>query len=261
MAIRDENYIQISGWMVSKLKLKGNPLLAFAIIYGFSQDGESEFTGSVNYLCEWLNVSRPTISSALNELVEKQLIFKTQIERNRVIFNTYKVNLPLIKKLCGGSKETLQGSKESLQGGSKETLPNNTNLDNTKRNTTDNTNKKSADALPSIDAASLKTEFDILWTLYPRKEGKSTAERDYIKARKDKKNPVTFEEVKQGIERYIAYIKAEKMERRFIKQGSTWFHQRCWEDEYSKGGEEDAGYAGHNGTDSAGKARVGANYL
>ena len=74
-----------------------------------------------------------------------------------------------------------------------------------------------------------------MWELYPKKEGKSNAERDYIKARKDKKNPVTFEEVKQGIERYLAHIKAEKTERRYIKQGSTWFHQRCWEDEYITG--------------------------
>lgn len=229
--IKDSNYIQIGGWMVSRLKLKGNPLLAFAIIYGFSQDGESEFTGSLAYLCDWLNVSRPTASSALAELVEKELIIKTQIEKNRVLFNTYKVNLPLVKKLCEGSKEFLRGSKETLQGGSKETLPNNTNIDNTKNNK-ENNKKKSADALPSIDAASLETEFNVLWELYPKKEGKSNAKVDYIKARKDRKNPVTFDDVKAGITRYNAYIKAEGTERRFIKQGSTWFHQRCWEDEY-----------------------------
>ena len=140
----------------------------------------------------------------------------------------------------------------------------NTNQSNTKEpsikeSNTDET--KSAAALPSADAVSLETEFDILWKLYPRKEGKSTAERDYIKARKDKKRPATFEEVQQGIKRYAAYIKAEKIERRYIKQGSTWFHQRCWEDEYLKGGGANAGDAGYNGEDSTGKTRVGANYL
>lgn len=232
--IKDENYLHISGWMVNRLKLKGNTLMTFAIIYGFSQDGESEFTGSISYLCDWLNCSRPTVSKALDELVEKQLILKTQIEKNRVKFNTYKVNLPVVKKLYGGSKETLQGSKESLQGGSKETLPNNTILDIPNNNANKNTNsqKKSATALASDDAVDLESEFENLWKLYPRKEGKSSAQKDYIKARKDKKNPVTFDEVKQGIERYARYITAQKTERRFIKQGSTWFHQRCWEDEY-----------------------------
>ena len=118
----------------------------------------------------------------------------------------------------------------------------------------ENTNEKSADALPSTDAASLEAEFDILWKLYPRKEGKSNALKDYIKARKDKKNPVTMEEVQRGIERYVKYITAAKTERRFIKQGSTWFHQRCWEDEY-QGVNTDGGSKG----DSP-KARIG-NYI
>ena len=125
----------------------------------------------------------------------------------------------------------------------------------TKESTTkESKNKKSAEALPSIDAASLATEFDILWKLYPRKEGKSNALKDYTKARKDKKNPVSMEEVQRGIERYIAQIKAQGIERRFIKQGSTWFHQRCWEDEY-QGGNTNGGTTGDYP-----KARVG-NYI
>lgn len=125
----------------------------------------------------------------------------------------------------------------------------------TKESTTkESKNNKSADALPSIDAASLEAEFDILWRLYPRKEGKSNALKDYIKARKDKKNPATMEEVQRGIERYVKYITAQKTERRFVKQGSTWFHQRCWEDEY-QGGNINGGITG----DSP-KARIG-NYI
>jgi hypothetical protein len=114
----------------------------------------------------------------------------------------------------------------------------------TKQSTTKEANKKSAEALPSIDAASLETEFDILWKLYPRKEGKSNALKDYTKARRDKKAPVTMEEVKAGIERYNRQIKAQGIERRFIKQGSTWFHQRCWEDEYQEGGNNNGGTTG-----------------
>lgn len=101
--------------------------------------------------------------------------------------------------------------------------------------------KKSADALPSDDAVSLETEFDILWKLYPKKQGKSNAERDYIKARKDKKNPTTFEAVKEGLERYLSYIKTEDTPSRYVKQGSTWFHQRCWEDEYESSGAQTSG--------------------
>lgn len=130
----------------------------------------------------------------------------------------------------------------------------NTKESSTKEVSTKEVKKNSDDALPSTAAVSLEAEFDILWKLYPRKEGKSNALKDYIKARRDKKNPVTMEEVQRGIERYVKYITAQKTERRFIKQGSTWFHQRCWEDEY-QGGNANGGIKGDTP-----KARVG-NYI
>lgn len=124
--IRDENYYLIHGFMINRLGLKGVPLSVFAIIYGFSQDGETEFTGSIQYLCDFIGgVSRPTIIKALKDLVEKQYIIKREEYINKVQFNRYKVNLPLIKKLNEGSKETLQGVVKNLYGGSKETLQNN----------------------------------------------------------------------------------------------------------------------------------------
>lgn len=129
--IQDNNYFQISGWMLNRLKLKGTDLQIYAIIYGFSQDGESEFTGSLQYLCDFTGTSRPTVIKALKSLVEKEFIIKTENNINGVIFNRYKANLQVVKKLYGGGKEILpEGSKETLQGGGKETLPNNKVLDN-----------------------------------------------------------------------------------------------------------------------------------
>lgn len=121
---------------------------------------------------------------------------------------------------------------------------------------TEEEKKKNADARESISTTDLDSEFENLWKLYPRKEGKSNAQRDYIKARKDKKNPVTMEMVEDGIRRYLAYIKANGVEKRFVKQGSTWFHQKCWEDEYLTEG------SGRNGTatDDCATPRFG-NYV
>ena len=113
--------------MITDLNLNGSSLLTFALIYGFSQDGNSEFTGSINYVCKWLNCSRPTAMKALKELCEMDLIVKSELVVNGVTFNRYKISLEGVKKLYTGSKET-------LQGGSKETLPNNTTLYNTNNN-------------------------------------------------------------------------------------------------------------------------------
>lgn len=124
------NYINIQGWMCSKLKLSGNELLIYALIYGFSQDGISEFRGSRSYICKWFNISLPTVDKALNSLVEKNLITKREEIVNNVKYNCYKVILQ-------GSKESLQGVVKNLYRGSKESLHNNTN--NNYNNNTHNT--------------------------------------------------------------------------------------------------------------------------
>ena len=75
-----------------------------------------------------------------------------------------------------------------------------------------------------------KEEFENLWNLYPNKKGKTNALNDYIKARK---SGATFDAVLAGIYNYIEYINMEKTPERYIKHGSTWFHQHCWEDDYT----------------------------
>lgn len=114
--IKNENHIVIHGWMINELNLKSNELIIYAFIYGVTQDGESEFYGSRNYLASCCNASLPTVDNALSSLVEKNLIIKRQEKINGVIFNRYKVNYD--------SLETLWGVK-NLYGGSKETLHNN----------------------------------------------------------------------------------------------------------------------------------------
>ena len=87
-----KNYLNIQGWMVHNLELKGNELLAYALIYGFSQDNETEFTGSVNYICTWLNCSKSTVLRTMNALVKRGLIIKEVELKNNLTFNHYKVN-------------------------------------------------------------------------------------------------------------------------------------------------------------------------
>lgn len=128
--IMDEAYFQVQGWMLNRLKLKGVALQVFAIIYGFSQDGESCFKGSLQYLMDFTGASKPTVIKALKELVERGYVIKTEKAINGLRLNDYKVSLPVVKKLYLGSKETLLDSgKETLPGGSKETLPHNKSLD------------------------------------------------------------------------------------------------------------------------------------
>ena len=106
--IQDHNYYVVHGWMISALGLKGIQLQLYAIIFGFAQDGESEFTGSISYLCEFTGATRPTVSNALSELCKKGLLEKREQQINGVTFNRYKIVFDTSKNLRGG-KEILQG--------------------------------------------------------------------------------------------------------------------------------------------------------
>lgn len=94
-----------------------------------------------------------------------------------------------------------------------------------------NTNKSSKEVLSKEELnTDYKEEFENLWSLYPNKKGKTNALNDYIKARKA---GVAFDAVLAGVYNYIEYINMEKTPERYIKHGSTWFHQHCWEDDYT----------------------------
>ena len=123
--IKNENYFIVQGWAINELKLKGNELLVYSIIYGFSQDGESKFKGSRKYMAEWLGVSLPTIDKTIMNLVEKNLIIKEQQIINGVTFNTYYANLEVVKNFYRGGKETLGGVVKNFYRGSQKTLHNN----------------------------------------------------------------------------------------------------------------------------------------
>ena len=82
----------------------------------------------------------------------------------------------------------------------------------------------------SIDKESINKEFEQLWSLYPRKQGKKKAFDAYERARR---KGTAFEDVESGIRSYLSYLKTNRIEQQFIKQGSTFFNQCAWLDDWS----------------------------
>lgn len=104
---------------------------------------------------------------------------------------------------------------------------------NTSTNTSINYNNMSDKSDESVTAiASIKDEFEKLWEIYPNKQGKQHAYKAYERARKRKQKPVTYEQVKAGIEQYCEYIAAKGISKQYIKHGSTYFNGAEWENEY-----------------------------
>lgn len=126
--VRDENFYQIHGWMLNRLGLKGTQLSVYAIIYGFTQDGQTEFEGSLQYLCDFTGASsKTTVQKALKELVDKELITKREATVKGVLVNKYQVNLNMLdtglvslnggyNKNCGGITKNVTGITDSVMG-------------------------------------------------------------------------------------------------------------------------------------------------
>lgn len=92
------------GWMVTDLRLKGNELLVYALVYGFCQDGGSEFTGSVSYIQEWTGMTYRGALNILQSLVAKGLLIKRDIVENRVKLCHYEA-VPPSEKISEGMKK------------------------------------------------------------------------------------------------------------------------------------------------------------
>lgn len=123
--MRDNNYYTIFGFMVNQLNLKGNKLHIYAVIYGFSQDGETEYSGGIKYLMDTLSLSKPSVINTLFELVDENLITKREYSNNNIIRNNYKCNLELI-----GKNFLPIAGKEILPTTGKKILPKNNNIRN-----------------------------------------------------------------------------------------------------------------------------------
>lgn len=125
--IKPDNFFVTHGWMRTELNLSGTELSLYAILYGFSQDGESQYSGSIPYLSEWLGVSRVTIHNSINSLMKKGLVKRHKDTPDHSCYQAFRCpqNLQVdgqssgdgvLKNLTGDVKNLNRGCKNSKQG-------------------------------------------------------------------------------------------------------------------------------------------------
>lgn len=90
-------------------------------------------------------------------------------------------------------------------------------------------NKALRKSKPKLAPKVLEKEFDTVWDLYPKKKDKTRAFKAFSKARKE---GVPLEKIREGVQKYVQEIENTGIAHQYIKYGSTWFNNRCWEDEY-----------------------------
>ena len=214
--IRDSNYVVIQGWMITRLGLKGNELMIYAVIYGFTQNGEAEFIGSMKYLADWTNSTIESVRKCINSLINKGYIVKS-LDGSGV--NAYKAVLSVIYPHVDKTADNFGNDAErpiqqscipmqqscidhatklydpcnkvvsTIQQSCINNYINNNNIDNKDTHT------------PPCGGESADAAFERLWALYPqaRRQGKQTAKRAYMAALK---RGVPAERIEAGLRRY-----------------------------------------------------------
>lgn len=199
-------------------RLKPNEKLLFSEITALSNK-RGYCNASNNYFAQLYDVTTVTASNWVNHLkdrgyIDVEMIYDGKQIKERRIF----VNSNPIKENFNTPKEKVEDPiKNNFKGGIKEKFKENI----TRYNNTSNNNQ-------------LEEDFEKLWKLYPRKEGKKKAFEAYKRAIK---NGTTNKEIQTGIVNYLNQIRVQRTNKQYIKQGSTWFNGECWNDEYNVGQE------------------------
>ena len=114
--------------MISELGLKGNSLLLFAMIHGFSKDGVNRYRASLKDMCEWLCTSKGSICPVLDSLEKAGYINRFE-DADKVVEYTTNYN-ELLKKVAveGALKPALvhkpnPAKKVSKKKGGTESVP------------------------------------------------------------------------------------------------------------------------------------------
>ena len=182
MEIKNENYVAIQGWMVNDLHLSGNELIIYALIFGFSQDGESWFTGSSSYVGAWCGISRQSASANLKKLTEEKLVEK---ESFFGIGDRYRVS----RNLTGGCKETLHNNISNIG----------------------NTNKTSEREKKKIKE---DERFQIFYESYPKKTDKTDARKVFNSLMKE---GISLDTILSKLKIYQTRIERERIEAKYIR--------------------------------------------
>lgn len=116
--------------MVNNLELKGNDLLIYAIIHGFTQNLKTQrYTGGLQYLQDWTRSSKTGVLKNLKRLMDAGLI-----EKEEAFFNGIKTCAYRSTEFTGGQHSLPERSTEFTQLGQL-SLPDNS-IYNSNNNTT-----------------------------------------------------------------------------------------------------------------------------
>ena len=190
--IQNDNFVLIQGWMVTELGLKGNDLMIYAIIHGFSHVEGTYFTGSLQYLADWTNSTKSNVRRNLNRLLEQGLLIKEDETINGVKFCKYKAIVPQIGCIQNEHGVFNEGCIQNEHG----VVKMNTNNIDIYTNTSNNINNTNNNLNSIFNNKEKKHKNTIAQDLekavneYTTNEELRQALMEFIQMRKDLKSPI-----------------------------------------------------------------------
>lgn len=104
-----ENYVVVQSWMTS-LGLSASELLAFALIWGFTQDGRHTCHPTVGYIGGFCGVTRRGAVKIVRRLEESGLV---KVTRTGCGASEYSIILEGVNKVHGGCEQSLRVCEQS----------------------------------------------------------------------------------------------------------------------------------------------------
>lgn len=211
--------------MIEELKLTPAHIMTYALIYGFSQDGESVYHGNQEYLRWWIRnssgepVSRQQMDNILSALIEKGLIEAVKREGHTTLYSAIldpaTILAPATKFAEYPARKFAPTPQENLQGHIDKSI-----LDNKEIIKGDNAHTQ------EINFTDFFKVFDAWWDMYDKKEwgGDANDVKHMIAS-------LTLAEREQLIKYTSAYVKVTTKDKR--KQPRYFFKDQMWRNDIS----------------------------
>lgn len=176
-------YLNIQGWMYSIGCDSLREVAAYALIYGFSQDGTSKFNGSLSHMQQMLMCSKNTVIDTIRSLEEKGLIKKEQYEISGVKLNRYSIIEQAVQKLNYPPCSEIE--------------PNNNIIDN--NNKYNSLSLFEDSEIPQVQPVVKEDlEFERFWKVYDKKVQRAQAEKMWKK--------LSVQDKQEILERVALYV-------------------------------------------------------
>lgn len=213
-------FLNIPAEVAHDPRLKDKSILLFGEIFSMLNVTGSFFMSNKEMAKRIRAKSERTVQKCLDELEKYGYIRRDLIRDKKTgqVKSRGKITSPYLSSLLGGEKIFTGGVNENAPGGESDCA-----IKEQYNKSSNNNGQKQ-----------LEEDFEKLWKLYPKKSGKPKAFSAYKRAIK---KGVTNKEIQTGIVKYLTQIKIQETSKEYIKNGSTWFNQECWNDEYNLGQE------------------------